>query len=169
MSRLATLRWFMLAVVVSVTCVGGLRWRDAQLGGVGTLDTRVWYTPKEAADVFRALDRHDPRARALYGVSELTLDMAFLAGYGLLFAIPLYRVFGERRPLYLVPVTLAAADLAENLVVATLALSFDGGPSGLAWLAAVFTCAKTALIVATLAAAAMAGPAWMRSVWRCRR
>ena len=97
--------------------------------------------------LFDALDRHDADARAVYAWTELSLDMAFLAAYGLLFAILLLRQFGSRVPLYLVPLAAAFADALENITVAALAASYDGMPSPVAWMAATFTLLKSALLV----------------------
>jgi hypothetical protein len=41
-------------------------------------------------------------------------------------------------------------DLLENFTIAYLALSYDGSPSSLAWLAAEFTLSKMALFLASL-------------------
>ena len=84
--------------------------------------------------------------------------MAFPAAYGLLGATVLVRLF--RGPLRLPPLALAAADVAENLTVAALALMHTGAHSPLAWLAASFTLVKTVLIVATLAATVIGVARW---------
>jgi len=138
-------------------CVAGLAWRQARLGGLDLLDGRGWYTPGEAAALFDALDGLDAGARAVYATTALTIDMVFPACYGLLFAVLLFRLFRGGAPLYLLPLALAFADVLENVTVAVLALSHDGAPSPLAWLAAAFTLVKTILIVATLAAVCAGG------------
>ena len=150
--RCATWRTAAAAFVGFVGCVAGLAWRHSRLAGLDLLDSRGWYTPEEAATLFDALDRLDPSARSVYAATALTIDLVFPACYGLLFAILLFRLFRAGPPLYLLPLALAAADVLENLTVAALALSHDGTPSPLAWLAAGFTLVKTALIAATLAA-----------------
>ncbi len=121
------------------------------------LDGRGWYTPAEAAALFDALDRLDADARVVYATTALTVDMVFPACYGLLFAVLLFRLFRGGAPLYLLPLALALADVLENTTVAALALSHDGAPSPLVWLAAAFTLVKTILIVATLAAVSAGG------------
>ena len=125
------------------------------------LDSRGWYTPEEAAALFDALDRLDASARVVYATTALTIDMVFPASYGLLFAILLFRLFRGAAPLYLLPLALASADVLENVTVAVLALSHDGAPSQLAWLAAVFTLVKSVLIVATLATICVGGMRWL--------
>ena len=125
------------------------------------LDSRGWYTPEEAAALFDALDQLDASARVVYATTALTIDMVFPASYGLLFAILLYRLFRGGAPLYLLPLVLAMADALENVTVAVLALSHDGAPSQLAWLAAVFTLVKSVLIVATLATICVGGMRWL--------
>lgn len=57
LQRLATRRAVIPTVLVALLCVAGFQWRDARLGGVELLDTRQWYTPEQAADLFGALDR----------------------------------------------------------------------------------------------------------------
>ena len=155
--RFATWRMTVAAFVGVVGCVAGLAWRQARLGGLDLLDGRGWYTPGEAAALFDALDRLDAGARVVYATTALTVDMLFPASYGLLFAILLFRLFRGGAPLYLLPLALALADVLENTTVAVLALSYDGEPSPLTWLAAVFTVVKTGLIVATLAAVSVGG------------
>ena len=73
----------------------------------------------------------------------------------------LFRLFRGGAALYLLPLALALADALENITVAALALSYDGAPSPMAWLAAVFTLVKTVLIVATLAATCVGGTRWL--------
>ncbi len=128
------------------------------------LDSRGWYTPGEAAALFDALDRLDANARVVYAATALTIDLVFPAAYGMLFAIVLFRLFQGGAPLYLLPLALALADVLENVTVAALALSHDGAPSPLAWLAAVFTLVKTVLLVATLAVTCVGGMGrlWVR-------
>ena len=159
--RCATWRIAIAASVGVVGCVGGLAWRQARLAGLDLLDSRGWYTPDEAAALFEALDRLDASARAVYATTALTIDMVFPASYGLLFAVLLFRLFRGRAPLYVLPLAVALADGLENIAVAVLALSHDGAPSPLAWPAAVFTAAKTALFVATLAVTCFGAMRWI--------
>ena len=164
--RCATWRIAVAASVGVVGCVGGLAWRQARLAGLDLLDSRVWYTPDEAAALFDALDRLDASARAVYATTALTIDMVFPASYGLLLAVVLFRLFRGGAPLYLLPLAVALADGLENITVAVLALSHDGVPSLLAWPAAVFTAVKTALFVATLAVTCVGAIRWM---WQRKR
>ncbi|MDE2904350.1 MAG: hypothetical protein OXP73_15135 [Chloroflexota bacterium] len=166
MDRFATRRIAVAALVGVVACVAGLAWRQARLAGLDLLDSRGWYTPAEAAALFDALDQLDASARVVYATTALTIDMVFPASYGLLFAILLYRLFQGEAPLYLLPLALALADALENVTVAALALSHDGAPSPLAWLAAVFTVGKTVLFLATLAVTGVGGVRWL---WRRTR
>ena len=159
--RCATWRVVVAALVGVVGCSGGLAWRQARLAGLDLLDSRGWYTPGEAAALFDALDGLDAGARVVYATTALTIDMVFPACYGLLFAVLLFRLFRGGPPLYLLPLAVAVADGMENITVAALALGQDGAPSQLAWLAAVFTAAKTALGVATLAVTCAGAIRWM--------
>ena len=161
--RCATWRVVVAALVGAIACVAGLVWRQARLAGLELLDSRAWYTPEEAADLFDALDRLDDGARVFYATTALTVDMVFPVSYGLLFAALLYRLFRGGAPLYLLALALALADALENVTVAALALSHDGEPSPLAWLAAVFTLIKWALLVVTLAAVCVGVIRWLWS------
>ena len=88
--------------------------------------------------------------------------MAFPVAYGLLLAILLVRLWRGGAPLYLLPLTMAAADVLENLTVAALALSHDAGaPSPLAWPATIFTLVKTVLIAATAGATGIGAMRWL--------
>ena len=149
------------ASVGVVAGVAGLAWRQVRLEGLDLLDSRGWYTPADAAALFDALDRLDSSARAVYASTALTVDMVFPASYGLLFAILLFRLFRGGAPLYLLPLAVALADVLENIIIAALALSHDGSPPSLAWLAAVFTAIKTVLFVATLAVTFVGGMRWV--------
>ncbi|MCY3958277.1 MAG: hypothetical protein OXG65_08285 [Chloroflexi bacterium] len=146
--------------------MAGLAWRQARLAGLDLLDSRGWYTPADAAALFDALDRLDPSGRVVYATTALTIDMVFPASYGLLIAILLFRLFRGGPPLYLLPLMVALSDALENVTVAALALSHDGAPSPLAWLAAVFTLVKFVLFMATLAVTGVGGGRWL---WRRTR
>ncbi len=130
LERWATRRVVLVALAGVAACVAGLLWRQDRLGGLPLLDSRTWYTPADAAALFEALDRLDANARAVYATTGLTIDMVFPVAYGLLFAILLVRLF--RTPLFLLPLTTAAADVLENATVAALALGYAGEPSPLA-------------------------------------
>ena len=67
LERLATRRVVIPTVLAALLCLAGFEWRDVRLNGLDLLDTRQWYTPDEAADLFGALDRRDSSARAIYG------------------------------------------------------------------------------------------------------
>ncbi len=155
----ATRRVVLAALAGVVACMAGLLWRRDRLGGFELLDSRVWYTPEEAAALFDALDRLDASARVVYAATGLTVDMAFPVAYGLLLAILLHRLF--RAPFFLLPLAAAVVDGLENLTVAALALGYAGAPSPLAWLAAVFTLLKWLLGYAALAAAGVGAIRWL--------
>ena len=167
LQRLATRRVVIAAVLVALLCVAGFEWRDARLGGLELLDPRQWYTPEEAADLFGALDRLDPRARAVYAWTEVSMDLIFPVAYGLLFALLLLCLFKHGRPFYLLPIAAAATDVFENISVALLASTYEGAPTAWARVAAAFTLLKSGLILATLAAAVGGGIRWLWVV--CRR
>lgn len=164
--RLATRRVVVPTALVALLCVAGFQWRDARLDRLELLDTRRWYTPDQAADLFGALDRLDSRARAVYVWTEVSIDMVFPVAYGLLFALLLLRLFEGGRRFYLLPIAGAAADVFENLSIAVLASTYDGAPTSWARVAAVFTLLKSGLILATLAAAVGGAVRWL---WAARR
>ena len=142
-----------LLILVAVACQFGFARRRGRFDGIELLDTRQWYSPAEAADVFAALDRLDPGARQLYALTELTLDMVFPVAYGTLIAISLFRLFEKRgTTLMWLPLAAAGADILENLTVSYLALPFDGEATALAWIATSLTAAKSGLILASLVA-----------------
>jgi hypothetical protein len=161
LQRLATRRVVIPAVLVALLCVAGFEWRDARLGGLELLDPRQWYTPEQAAALFAALDRLDPRARAVYAWTEVSIDLVFPVAYGLLFALLLLRLFKDGRPLYLLPLAGAAADVFENLSIALLASTYDGAPTSWTSVAAVFTLLKSGLLLTTLAAAVGGAIRWL--------
>ena len=166
LQRLATRRVVIPTVLVALLCMAGFQWRDARLGGLELLDTRQWYTPEQAAALFGALDRLDSRARAVYAWTEVSIDMIFPAAYGLLFALLLLSLFGDRRRFYLLPIAGATADVFENLSITLLASTYDGDPTSWTRVAAAFTLLKSGLILATLAAA-VGGV--IRRLWVSRR
>ncbi len=166
LQRLGTWRVVVLAGLTALLCVAAFQWRDARLGGLELLDTRQWYTPEQAAALFGALDRLDPRAKAVYAWTEVSVDLLFPVAYGLLLALALLRLYGNGRPLYLLPLAGAAADVLENISIALLAATYDGAPSPWTRLAAVFTLLKSALLLAALAAAVGGVIRWL---WAVRR
>ena len=166
LERLAARRVVVPTVLAALLCLAAFQWRDARLGGLELLDTRQWYTPEQAAALFGALDRLDPRARAVYAWTEVSVDMVFPVAYGLLLALALLRLFGDARPLYLLPIAGAVADAFENISIALLAATYDGTPSPWTMAAAVFTLLKSALILAALTAVAAGVIRWL---WVARR
>ena len=161
LQRLATRRVVVPAVVAVLLCLAAFQWRDARLGGLELLDVRQWYTPEQAAALFGALDRLDPRARGVYAWTEVTVDLIFPVAYGLLLALVLLRLFGNGRPFYLLPLAGAVADVVENLSIALLAATYDGAPSSWTRVAAVFTLLKSVLLLAALVAAVYGTIRWL--------
>ena len=166
LQRLAARRVVVPAVLAALFCVAVFQWRDARLGGLELLDTRQWYTPDQAAALFGALDRLDPRARAVYAWTEVSVDLIFPVAYGLLLALALLRLFENGWPFYLLPIAGAVADFFENVSIALLAATYDGAPSSWTRMAAVFTLLKSVLILAGLAAAVVGA---IRRLWAVRR
>ena len=81
LQRLATRRVVVPAALAALLCLAAFQWRDARLGGLELLDTRQWYTPEQVAALFAALDRLDPRARAVYAWTEVSIENRETLGY----------------------------------------------------------------------------------------
>ena len=161
LQRLATRRVVVLTGLAALVCVAAFQWRDARLGGLELLDVRQWYTPDQAAALFAALDRLDPRARAVYAWTEVSVDLVFPVAYGLLLALALLRLSANGRPVYLLPIAGAVTDIFENVSIALLAATYDGAPSSWTRVAAVFTLLKSVLLLAALVAAAYGSIRWL--------
>lgn len=138
-----------LLVLGMWACQLGFFWRSERLGHADLLDARQWYSPEEAATLLEGLGAS---GRSLYAWTEISLDLAFPVLYGLLFALLLARVFRYGRVWPLLPLAAAVADLLENALIATLAWTYSGGATPLAWAAAVFTALKSGLLLLALVA-----------------
>jgi len=104
------------------------------------LDGRRWYTPVQAAQLFDELGE----GRALYAITELTVDVIYPLAYGLLFGILLVRTWGPRYIWMLAfPLFTVVFDLLENILISYLIFSFAGDPSWVSWAAAVCTLLKS--------------------------
>ena len=169
LQRLATRRVVIFTGLAAVLCVAAFLWRDARLGGLELLDTRQWYTPKQVDALFGALDLLDPRARAVYAWTEVSVDLIFPVAYGLLLALALLRLFGDARPFYLLPIAGAVADVMENISIALLAATYDGAPSSWTRVAAVFTLLKSVLILSALVAVVYGTIRWLWVVGNARK
>ena len=153
----------MLFVICMVLTIGfTLRQRELGLSNPG-LDGRMWYTPEAASKFFQDIGKD---GRQLYAATQLSLDVLFPLAYSSLMAvllINLYAPAGGRTWTVLVPLLAALFDLAENVTVAGLALSYEGKEQPLARLAAVFTLTKTCLLFLSLGLIAVgAWKAWPR-------
>ena len=161
--------WPVVALLFILFVLGaqGFEYRRSRLGFENqALDSRRWYSPAEAKDFFQAIEERGQRV--FYAATELTLDILFPIVYGLLFAILLSRVYSPptAKNLVLLPLLAAAADLMENITVAYLALQFDGQASSLARVAAVFTAAKSLLLVLSFILILLGA---LASLWRAER
>ena len=121
------------------------------------LDGRGWYSPPDVKSLFEAIETRDTdylkvfktKGLNLYAVTELTLDLVFPFIYCFLIIIPIIRLYspGNAKYLILLPIIAALADLFENALIAYLAFTFDKDVSSIAYVAAVFTLIKTALLL----------------------
>lgn len=133
-------------------------------GGSLTFDLNRDYGPTQAQKILMA---QGEKGRLIYAYSQLSLDFAFplvYGAFGLLLltylsrppravktAVHRWRQAG--RLLLLLPFAFVAADLAENLITAQMALRFNGDPPKAALAASLFTKLKLVLIEASLVAA----------------
>lgn len=122
-------------------------------GDIEPLDSRLFYTPAEAA---ATLERYGDANRFWMRV-YLTWDVVNPLLYGFLFALLLSWLFqrgfkpeSKLRGLNLVPLGAAACDLLENLAIVALLAAQPAELPLLAWTAALATAAKSALLVFSL-------------------
>lgn len=147
---LATWPMVALLVVGFILCLQGFAWRQRQLGSAAEVpDVRFGYSPEEIRAVF---ENWGPDGRRLYAVSQLTLDVAFPVIYATLFAICISRLYpmGWAKVLVLIPAFAGVADLGENLLLAALAWTHDGGVSAWVWVATALTVLKFGAFVVSL-------------------
>lgn len=129
------------------------------------LDARFGYSPEEAYGVVDALGAE---GRRLYAVTQVSLDLAYPALYSLLLsgllALTLTHGFpGHRRLAWLafLPFAMALADLAENLSLTAMMLTYPPALTWLARLANLFTLVKWALGIASIVLIVVASAAWL--------
>ncbi len=174
-------------------CTAAFATRSGALPGGPALDARVrWTTPNGVGHVLYTpaqaqawLDGLRPAGRALYGWTEVSLDVVFPLVYTALFLALLCALRsppgeerlrvddGLLRAATLLALLGGACDLLENVTLAYLAFTFSGRPTPVAWVAAVFTGAKYVLLFAVAALCvfavvrsgrrrwALAGLAWL--------
>jgi hypothetical protein len=123
--------------------------REAQVDPGNVPDSRLWYT---AADTRDYLGQIGPSGRCLYVATLLTLDLLMPVLYGGLlgYLIASLCSVGFGRRWVWVPVGAATADIGENILLAYLAATFDGGASRLTPVAACLTAAKWVLSAAAV-------------------
>jgi hypothetical protein len=157
LDRVGTWRGIAILVLLCLGCFYGFGVRLEKLatysGGkplaqIKILDARFWYTPADARSFFGNLGA---AGRKAYAISELTLDLVFLATYGLLFAVLIRHLYPPKLAwLVVLPFAASTFDLLENVTLAYLAWTYAGKESPAAGLGAIFTVAKTAFYVASV-------------------
>lgn len=145
LNDLATWQVVVLLLAAFALCLTGFAWRERALAlGEPGFDRRgSGYDAKEAGEL---LDRMGERGRAVYAVTQLTLDVAFPLVYGLLAAILIAWLYPHpwARLLILVPLLVVAVDLCENMTTAVMAWRHQPGVEPpLARAASAFTVAKS--------------------------
>lgn len=149
LSRLPFWRALAAAFVVALLCNAGFVWRKKTVANDLLDGRRRGYTTEEAQALFERLAAK--RKLTTYAWTEVTLDLAFPAAYGLLFALLLSRLYRPQEAWVLFFIVAGvAADLVENVSAATMALTFRGKVPALARLASEVTVMKWALLTLAL-------------------
>jgi len=106
------------------------------------LDTHIWYT---AAEVTSTLDALTPAQRNAAAWMHLSLDVLYPLVYGTLMALLLKRAWPQRR-MWRLAIAVVAADLMENILLATLYWTHPRDVTTLTPLAAGWTALKWTLV-----------------------
>jgi hypothetical protein len=121
--------------------------------GADLLDVRFYYFPEEA---FCAIDRYGASGRALY-LRFLAADFIFAPVYGVAFSLLLTRMSRTTNSpasrwnnINVLPVLIAFADVAENVCILLLLLTYPARYVSFASLAGIATVAKWSLTIITL-------------------
>ncbi len=120
-------QWRMIVFLIlsNFVCIGLFNWRQRQLNNFETPDSMRHYTPEQLNAFFEGIGED---GRRLYALTQITLDVAYPAVYGLLFATLMVILFQwtRTRCIVLLPLITVSFDLLENLTTAYLAWNFDG-------------------------------------------
>lgn len=130
-------------------CTAGFNLRHNYLKHNEILDTSPLYGSEYVKSLFLTLGNHNVR---VYGITEVTLDLAFPLIYSMFFLFLIIRLFPAERAKYLIliPLLTALFDISENIAIAYLAFTFNGEASPIAYLASFFTSIKLILFPACL-------------------
>lgn len=168
--RLTTGRRILISLAIfatySVAVMRPAYRRIARLsGGVGAIDFLITYPPEQVYDMIAA---YGQQGRKFYAAVALTLDVIFplalAAVFGLTLTFLLRRGFsreGVLRRALLVPPAAMAADLLENLGIATLLLTYPRKLPAVALLASAFSTVKWTAVSAEVGLVVIGLGAWL--------
>jgi len=140
--RIANWRVIVVLFLANLACIAGFNWRHKQLNNLDPPDALSFYTPDQLKVFFSGIGES---GRQLYALTQITLDVAYPAVYGLLFATLLVLLFpwARARCIVWLPVITVVFDLLENFTTAYLAWTFnDQSMSVMAKAAPIFSTAK---------------------------
>ena len=148
--RLST--WPIVAILVVILVLTNQAYigrREIIGNQIQLLESRRWYTPTDAEQFIG--DLRDQNQVPYYVGTKVTLDVIYPITYGLLFAILLARTWGPRFTWTLLfPFFTLVFNLLESGTIVYLFLTYDNGPSNVAWFAATCTMLKTILFLFSL-------------------
>src|SRR6187200_3264374 len=108
------------ALLVALACNAGFAWRKKAVAPDLLDGRRRGYTTEEAQELFDRLHEHG--TLRTYAWTQVSLDLAYPAAYGLLFSLLLSRLYRPQQAWVLFfPAAGVATDLVENFSVAALA------------------------------------------------
>lgn len=148
-------RVIVFLILTNFVCMSLFNWRHRQLNNIETPDSMRHYTPEQLTAFFMSIGEN---GRRLYALTQITLDVAYPAVYGLLFATLLVILFpwAKTRCIVLLPLLSVLFDLLENFTTAYLAWTFDGlRTTNLGRIAPIFSTGKWWGVTLSLAAIAL--------------
>jgi len=118
----------------------------ARMGSSGPIDLKFFYTPQTA---YEMISSYSEQMRAVYRISELTLDVVYPVVYALFFSLLITWLFkrgfaaeSKIQRLNVVPFGAWLFDLLENLGIVTMLSVYPSTPALIAWLTTIFTMVK---------------------------
>lgn len=127
---------------------------EAASGGIGPIDLQIFYTPQK---VYSMISAYGEAGRLGYRNFELTGDILYPIVYTIFFALLVTWLFQRGftadspiQKLNVIPLGAWLFDLLENLSIVAMLSAYPSTPTGLAWIAAVFTLIKWMFAGATI-------------------
>ncbi len=153
LTLLLTLSFLLMAIINLVNLPISVPRIKQQSGGIGILDTEIFYTSEHA---YQLLDALQPAGRKAYLKFLTSLDMVFPLIYSTALAVVITaifrRAFSDRRvqKLNLVPLGAGLFDYLENTAIITMLLKYPIHLDSLASVAGYFTLVKWVFVWASL-------------------